>query len=553
MIIPLNQFTTVLSAVLQIYLTSQYNKERVITVGTYFSATFDPLEGVPYAEGGFSTVIGPGMCMLFSAVSIPLYLLLIYLRDVRSYTSPRKVAAPLSGDPVSTRSLSIQTPLAGKPSSKAPIDWGSVFCCWRGRLFPKAWLSDECCTSDNLTEEEHRERCRKHWRRATYVNITVWLVWFIVATLALPFTGCPRVQPLQVAPSEASPAAEKEEEQEDPDVAAERERVLRDVSADRVRTVGLRKVWRKNGKDFVAVDGLSVGVPAGTCFSLLGPNGAGKTTAINMLTGEVTPTAGDASLCGFSVRSQLMSIFRQTGFCPQFKGLFTKMTLRQHLLIYLGLKGLRGTALLQRVAEVEEGYGLSAHSSKRVRELSGGNRRKLSAAIALSCGLPKVSFLDEPTTGVDVGTRRFIWDRIKESTGHAVVLLTTHYMDEADALAQRIGIMVKGKLQVIGSPQHLKSVHGGGYRLELQGATATAEKLTALVHTSFPSAKVLEAHGGYQSFEVARGFDMAKVFRELERAKAELGLENYTLSQTSLEQVFLNIAEKQHAEGERGA
>ena len=146
-----------------------------------------------------------------------------------------------------------------------------------------------------------------------------------------------------------------------------------------------------------------------------------------------------------------------------------------------------------------------------------------------------------------------------------MVLLTTHYMDEADALAQRIGIMVKGKLQVIGTPQHLKSVHGGGYRVELKGAASTAPQVVALVgsvfyissittvtivtavtrqvaelvRSVFSGVKEIEAHGGYQSFEVAQGFRMSQVFRELERAKRELGLENYTLSQTNLEQVTL--------------
>ena len=141
--------------------------------------------------------------------------------------------------------------------------------------------------------------------------------------------------------------------------------------------------------------------------------------------------------------------------------------------------------------------GVVEHADKMSKKLSGGTRRKLSAAIALACGRPDVVFLDEPTTGVDVGTRRFIWDRVLASVGGRVILLTTHYMDEADALAQRIGIMAAGRLRVLGSPQHLKSRHGGGYRVELKAANAHSDAaLTALVHSHFAQVKRVASHQG---------------------------------------------------------
>jgi len=170
---------------------------------------------------------------------------------------------------------------------------------------------------------------------------------------------------------------------------------------------------------------------------------------------------------------------------------------------------------------------------------------------------PKVVFLDEPTTGVDVGTRQFLWDRIKAKGARGCALiLTTHYMEEADALAQRVGIMCNGRLRVLGSPQHLKSVHGGGYRVELKGPKETADKAKALVESLFASTKLLEAHGGFQTFEVvgaaatdgAALVKLGPVFAALDRAKADVGLETYTLSQTTLEQVFLNIAAEQEDE-----
>jgi len=164
-----------------------------------------------------------------------------------------------------------------------------------------------------------------------------------------------------------------------------------------------------------------------------------------------------------------------------------------------------------------------------------------------------VVFLDEPTTGVDVGTRRFIWDRILSSIGGRVILLTTHYMDEADALASRIGIMAGGKLRVLGSPQHLKSRHGGGYRVEVSGPTATAQAVNGLVRATFGDVTLLEGHGGVQSFEVSASFDLAAAFAALEQAKQAGDLHTYSLSQTTLEQVFLNIAAKEREGVQDGA
>ena len=134
-------------------------------------------------------------------------------------------------------------------------------------------------------------------------------------------------------------------------------------------------------------------------------------------------------------------------------------------------------------------------------------------------------------------------------------------MEEADALANRVGIMVNGRLRVLGTPQHLKSVHGGGYRIELKGPEATAEQAKALVEQLFPGTRLLEAHGGFQVFEMGAEkrqagalFKLGPVFAALDKAKAELSLETYTLSQTTLEQVFLNIsAEQEDEDGGGGA
>jgi len=348
---------------------------------------------------------------------------------------------------------------------------------------------------------------------------------------------------------------------EDKDVAAERARVEQGgADGALVRMLHLRKEFKqpkKKGKaqpNKVAVADLSLAIDGQGCFALLGPNGAGKTTTLSMLTGDLEPTAGDGWISGYSIRTQLMNIFTQLGYCPQFGGLFPRgLSLYGHLEAFGRLKGVPESQLADHVNRTIAEFGLQDHAKKWTTKLSGGTKRKLIAAIALACE-PKVVFLDEPTTGVDVGTRQFLWDRIKAKGARGCALiLTTHYMEEADALAQRVGIMCNGRLRVLGSPQHLKSAHGGGYRIELKGPAATAEQARALVEALFASSKLLEAHGGYQSFEVVGTnaiagsalFKLGPVFAALDRAKEELGLETYTLSQTTLEQVFLNIAAEQ--------
>lgn len=176
------------------------------------------------------------------------------------------------------------------------------------------------------------------------------------------------------------------------------------------------------------------------------------------------------------------------------------------------------------------------------------------AALALTGGV---------STGVDVGTRQFLWDRIKAKGARGCALiLTTHYMEEADALANNVGIMANGRLRVLGSPQHLKSRHGGGYRVEIKGPEAAVDDARALVERLFPGSERLEVHGGSQVFEVKRAsgagsdgrdalFRLGPVFHALDLAKAEIGLESYSLSQTTLEQVFLNIAAEQEDEDEK--
>jgi len=263
-----------------------------------------------------------------------------------------------------------------------------------------------------------------------------------------------------------------------------------------------------------------------------------------MMTGNITPTSGEARICGFSMHHERFKGYKNIGFCPQFGGIELERSPESTLVEYNQLFGKERNieAARYKTAKVIAEFGMERFAQKRAKNLSGGTKRKLSAAIALTCGERKVIFLDEPTTGVDASTRRFIWDRIKARSDGRAMILTTHSMDEADALCDRIGIMTRGKLSVIGSPQHLKSRHGGGYRVDLAGHDDDAHEIRALVTKLMPGARPLESQGGMQSYEAGKGNRVAELFKALEQAKKRGLLQSYSLSQTTLEQVFLNAA-----------
>ena len=201
--------------------------------------------------------------------------------------------------------------------------------------------------------------------------------------------------------------------------------------AEGVKAMGLT---RRYG-DLTAVDGLTLSVPAGELFALLGVNGAGKTTAIRMLSCLSRPTAGDALVGGKSVVSQPREVKELIGLSPQETAVAPNLTVEENLLFMAGAHGLSRAEAKQRAAETAETLGLGPVLQKRARTLSGGWARRLSIAMAL-ISRPKVLFLDEPTLGLDVLARSALWDVIRGLSG-VTILLTTHYMEEAEALADR--------------------------------------------------------------------------------------------------------------------
>merc|ERR1712232_506878 len=254
----------------------------------------------------------------------------------------------------------------------------------------------------------------------------------------------------------------------DEDILAEEKRILSEENKceDAIVIKNLVKQWNPQK---IAVNNMSFGIPAGEVFGLLGINGAGKTTTMGILTAEFPPTGGDAWLNGYSVTREPDMIRRSIGYCPQFDAHFMNMTGREHVELYASIKGVPQEQIFSLCSAKLAEVGLSEADADKVSAgYSGGMKRKLSVACA-SIGEPRIVFLDEPSTGMDPLARRDLWKTILGMVegGSTSIVLTTHSMEECEALCPRIGIMASGKLKCLGSAQRLKSRFGKGYQVEL--------------------------------------------------------------------------------------
>ena len=220
---------------------------------------------------------------------------------------------------------------------------------------------------------------------------------------------------------------------------------------DAIRIEGLTKRY----KDVTAVDQLGLTVRRGELFSLLGVNGAGKTTTIKMLCGLVQPTSGDAFLNGKSIRTETSAVKRMIAVSPQETAVAPGLSVRENLELMCGVHGFSKEKRKAKTAELMEKLGLGAVEAKKAGKLSGGWQRRLSIAMAL-VSEPEILFLDEPTLGLDVLARSELWELIRSLKGRVTIILTTHYMEEAEALSDRIAIMQEGRLLVCGSADELK-------------------------------------------------------------------------------------------------
>ena len=327
-----------------------------------------------------------------------------------------------------------------------------------------------------------------------------------------------------------------------------------------VRVEGLRKKFASGPNNGVAVAGLDLQMRPGQITSLLGANGAGKTTTISMLTGLIPPTSGGAWIGPHSIRLEMAEIRKALGVCPQQNVLFAELSPVEHLALYGELKGLRAADLVVAIGDMLRRVGLAERAAVRAEALSGGQKRKLCLAIALLSS-PTTAFLDEPTSGMDPHSRRAIWAMLRDQREGRTLVLTTHFLDEAEILSDRIAIMAEGRLRCVGSPLFLKARLGCGYRLtfakrqppscaSLAAAEAEApppsfrpEPLLALLRRFIPLAEITVNDRFYAEATLpsADTSTFPSVFEALDEQLAALGVASYGVTCTTLEDVFLRI------------
>jgi ABC-type multidrug transport system ATPase subunit len=319
------------------------------------------------------------------------------------------------------------------------------------------------------------------------------------------------------------------------------------VGGKNVVITELHKVY-DNGK--IAVKSLNLTLVANQITCLLGANGAGKSTTMSILTGMTQPTSGDINIFGKDMNNQLDEIRQMIGICPQQNVHFDMLTVEEHVKFFALLKGIEsGQVLNEAVDTIIDDVGLTEKKFTPSKNLSGGMKRKLSLAMAL-IGDSKLILLDEPTSGLDPYARKAVWELLKKHKKEKdrVIVLSTHYMWEADNLADRIAILSEGSLVALASPKYLKSELGLGYVLSLSKSFPhTPEKdIDTFVYDFFPNGRSAAKSAGREMSFFLPFEDVPKFgdfFTKLEVSSKELEIDSYGISLTSLEQIFIKIAQ----------
>lgn len=330
-----------------------------------------------------------------------------------------------------------------------------------------------------------------------------------------------------------------EDDDEDCDVTEERRRA--EEVEDTICVRGVGKQYVGSGKTW-AVRDLTFGVPRGECFGLLGTNGAGKTSALSMMSGSSLVTYGKISIAGYNVETNRPDVIRNLGVCPQFDFIFEDLTVEEHLLLYARLKGVPRKTEKILVYTVAGLLGLDGDPyTKLASNLSGGMRRRMMISFTMLT-FPDVVLLDEPTTGTDPETRRDVWKSLETLKEDRSIILTTHSMEEADALCDRIGIMALGSLKCLGRATHLKQKFGTGYRIKL--AASNHDEVLDFLVGLIPDATVAKQNGTLLEITVPAGRAMlATIFEGMQRNKEALGITEWSCGQTTLDDVFNRIAD----------
>ncbi|XP_064371423.1 glucosylceramide transporter ABCA12 isoform X2 [Dromaius novaehollandiae] len=338
---------------------------------------------------------------------------------------------------------------------------------------------------------------------------------------------------------------------EDEDVRAERNRVESGkADFDVVQLQNLTKIYHLPHKRIMAVKNISLGIPAGECFGLLGVNGAGKTTIFKMLTGDIGASSGRLRVQDHSgslndIGEAHWSLF---GYCPQEDALDDLLTVEEHMYYYARLHGIPEREIKGVVLQLLHRLNLMAYKDRVTSMCSYGTNRKLSTALAL-IGNPSILLLDEPSSGMDPNAKRHLWKIISEEVQNKCsVILTSHSMEECEALCTRLAIMVNGSFQCIGSLQHIKSRFGRGFtvKMHLNSNTVSTETLTQFMKSHFPNACLKDRHFNMVEYHVpVSAGGVANIFDLLETNKTAFKIRHFSVSQTTLEEVFINFAKDQ--------
>jgi len=311
---------------------------------------------------------------------------------------------------------------------------------------------------------------------------------------------------------------------------------------DPIKVINLRKVYGSGKKRKVAVRNSCLSIGKNKVVALLGQNGAGKSTTMNIISGLSPPTQGDILVCNKSVKKSSSAVQSELGICPQHDILYKDLSAMEHLRLYSGIKGAKSCPELEEIL-INRLKAVQLYTVKDARAgtYSGGMKRRLSMIIA-TIGDPNVILLDEPTTGMDPVNRRYVWRFIEEFKKGRCVLLTTHSMEEADALGDDIVIMSKGTIKAIGNSIHLKSKFGNGYRFSILVDVENISTFKSIAKTMVPGIHLADDSAGalIYDFGEEQSQYVPKFVKYLDE-NPDGYVNNWGMSQTTLEEVFLYV------------